>query len=335
MASEDVYDRFASKVEVSKEVQKLYSVIQKRSGAVGGYGHNGPIYGEITMGTFQKILNFLRDSLDFTSDSAFLDIGSGLGKPSLHAAVDPGCRLSFGLEVEELRWQLSMHNLRSVIKEVNSFPSKVVHFAHQDVTVIKSLAPFSHIYMFDVGFPPYVLNKIANAFNSSSSVKALVSFQKPQHMIDRYGFKVECIGKVATRMHGSSESHSAYVYRPLSAPSIWTLDWSPIESNTTAALEAGYSSPKKRAKRSGDGLDQDVPVKEFVSPVKRLPRSPVTNSKKPPKNQPLIDPVLQLGLEALSSDAAYSKWADCSGLMGQPGEHKVKRSAKRVLFSPS
>lgn len=39
--------------------------------------------------------------------SRFIDIGSGLGKPSLHVAQDVKCRISIGIEEQELRWQES------------------------------------------------------------------------------------------------------------------------------------------------------------------------------------------------------------------------------------
>lgn len=36
----------------------------------------------------------------------FIDIGAGLGKPNLHVAQDPCCRLSLGIELETIRWQV-------------------------------------------------------------------------------------------------------------------------------------------------------------------------------------------------------------------------------------
>jgi hypothetical protein len=39
-----------AQVKVPEGVQDVYKVIRKYSGSVGGYGHDGPVYGEITMG---------------------------------------------------------------------------------------------------------------------------------------------------------------------------------------------------------------------------------------------------------------------------------------------
>lgn len=294
--------------EVSKDVQKLYQVIQKYSGAVGGYGHNGPVYGEITMGTLQKVLNFLRDNLDFGSHSSFLDIGSGLGKPNLHVAVDPGVHVSFGIELEELRWQLSMHNLRFAIQEA-AVPDSVVYFAHNDATQIVRFEPFTHIYMFDVGFPPAALVSIANAFNVSRSVKALVSFTRPLYIIDTYGFAVECIGKVQTRMHGSSEGHMAYIYRALH------------NQLSDPRLElAPAVSPRKR-KRS--------------SPTKPRPRQMDFATAAP-------DQLIASGLGYLvqpspEQPSPYSLWVQHSGKLGSPGAEqgrpvRTMKARRRLLF---
>ena len=42
------------------------------------------------------------------SSSFFLDVGSGIGKPNFHVAIDPGVQVSFGLEIDDDRWLLSL-----------------------------------------------------------------------------------------------------------------------------------------------------------------------------------------------------------------------------------
>ena len=106
-----------------------------------------------------------------------------------------------------------MHNLRFVIKEVPEMRKSVVYFANKDATEMDTFEPFTHVYMFDVGFPPAVLISLANAFNRSKCVQALVSFQRPDKVISVYGFAVELVDQIATRMNGSTETHTAYIYR--------------------------------------------------------------------------------------------------------------------------
>jgi hypothetical protein len=58
------------------------------------------------------------EKCEMNTESRFIDVGSGLGKPNFHVAQDPGVRISIGIELEEIRWQLAMQNLSVVASEV-------------------------------------------------------------------------------------------------------------------------------------------------------------------------------------------------------------------------
>lgn len=89
-------------------VTRVYKIIRKSTGALGGSGHAGcAIYGELTMGSMQRIIDVLVQKCELDTTSLFLDIGSGLGKPNFHAAQDPAVRLSFGVELENIRYQVT------------------------------------------------------------------------------------------------------------------------------------------------------------------------------------------------------------------------------------
>jgi len=279
-----------------KSVQHLYRVIQKSSGAVGGYGHNGPVYGEVTMGTFQKVVDALAEHTGFDSSSAFVDIGSGLGKPNLHVALNPGVRLSFGVELEELRWQLSMHNLRFVLDEVSEMRKSVVYFANKDATEMGHFEPFTHVYMFDVGFPPAVFVSLANAFNLSKTVQALVSFQRPDKVISVYGFAVDLITQVATRMSGSTEKHTAYIYR--------------------ARQNLGVKEKPRRQLQ----LDRSFLV--------RTGGKAATPSKNDSKNDKLKKKHVDTLEELQTGD--YSTWASNTGIIGAPGERPQRTATRKA-----
>jgi hypothetical protein len=67
---------------------------------------------------------------------------------------------------------------------------------HLDVTTIKTFDPFTHIYMFDVGFPPSVFRRIAEIFNASVHPSYLVSYKLNPNLISEYGFEVELVMKI-------------------------------------------------------------------------------------------------------------------------------------------
>lgn len=91
---------------VNKNVEKVYKIVRQVTGTLGGNGYNGAIYGELTMRSMQRVLNILVEKCDLNSTSRFIDVGAGLGKPNFHVAQDPEVRLSLGVELEEIRWQV-------------------------------------------------------------------------------------------------------------------------------------------------------------------------------------------------------------------------------------
>ena len=143
---------------------ELYKIIQKRRAGIWGDGFNGPTYGELTEGSMQKIIDVLVQKCRFDWKSFFIDIGSGLGKPNFHVAHVVHPLLSIGVEVEELRYLLSIDNLATILKNV-SIDSNSVSFIKRDILESMSLDPFTHIYQFDIGFPPYLLKELAIRFN--------------------------------------------------------------------------------------------------------------------------------------------------------------------------
>eukprot|EP01041_Mallomonas_annulata_P012339 gene12339-25963_t len=243
-----------SSTEIISCVQKAYKIVQKSTGALGGNGYDGAIYGELTMHSMQKIIDFLVDTCDMDTNSCFIDVGSGLGKPNFHAAQDPGVRLSLGIELEEIRWKLAMHNLDNFMQElvrssstttptaiptenstsnqnvdssenttIDSTSSSMlkggVNFICGDINDASTLDPFTHVYMYDLGFPPDLQRSIALKFNNSVHCRYLISY-RPAHRVagEEYGYNVELIGQMPTHMHGSGEVHTAYFYKRLPTP---------------------------------------------------------------------------------------------------------------------
>jgi hypothetical protein len=149
----------------SRNYSDLYKVINKATGSVGGNAHFCAMYGELSSGSMQKIINVLKEQCSLSSDSAFLDIGAGLGKPNLHFALEANVRLSIDVEFIELRHKLAMINLRECIKNKVLNSSINVHFICSDISEAKSLDPFTHIYMYDVAFEPPLQKYIATIFN--------------------------------------------------------------------------------------------------------------------------------------------------------------------------
>ena len=130
----------------------------------------GPIYGELTYGSMAKVIRVLEEDCNFNAKSKIADIGSGLGKPIFHIANVCQPMLAVGIEVEELRWKLSMHNLKCVYEQSLSEDSPLrcngIWFLHSDIAEAETFDPFTHIYAFDIGMPEDLFKKMAEMFNN-------------------------------------------------------------------------------------------------------------------------------------------------------------------------
>lgn len=150
-------------VTILPKTRTVYKLVNKMTGSIGGNGRGGAIYGELTMGSMQKMINLMKEHTNFDSSSRFIDVGSGLGKPNIHVAQDPEVEFSYGIEMEHVRWVLGMSNLKVSLEEACrqeegkniEEEERIRHkcmFAHGDITEAHYFDPFTHVYMFDIGF---------------------------------------------------------------------------------------------------------------------------------------------------------------------------------------
>lgn len=149
-------------INVQENVRQVYQIIRKRTGTIGGNGSHGPIYGELTMGSMQKMINLMKQHTGFDSTSKFIDVGSGIGKPNLHVLQDPGVDFSYGIEIEVDRWLLGLTSLKGLLdaaaaqtKQENVAPENRFGyrclFEHGDIRNARTFDPFTHVYMFSIG----------------------------------------------------------------------------------------------------------------------------------------------------------------------------------------
>lgn len=207
-------------ISINPNVRKVYHLVNKQTGSVGGNGHGGAIYGELTIGSMQKMVELMKEHTGLNSESRFIDVGCGLGKPSIHVAQDPGVAFSYGIEMEKVRWVLGIANMHQILRaakkeEVAPPKSAIAHkcyLSHGDMTDADYFDPFTHVYMFDIGFPPVLFAKLSDMWNRSKS-EFMICYHGPRLMIDRYEFNLELLHQAPTSMHGSSEGHMGYIYR--------------------------------------------------------------------------------------------------------------------------
>lgn len=86
-------------------------------------------------------------------------------------------------------------------------------FMNLDANYLASLDPCTHIYQFDTGFPPNLLEKLAQLFNTSEYAIFLISYNKPSIVIDDYKYNVEIQQNLGISLHGSNEKKTVYFYK--------------------------------------------------------------------------------------------------------------------------
>jgi len=138
---------------VPNNANAVYTIIQKCTGGIGGCANGGAIYGELTMRSMHRVIDFMIKHTGLSKESRFIDVGCGLAKPNLHVAQYPGVEFSYGIELIRERYLLGMLNIQQVLKAASK-DTMIGHkciLSHGDINQAKSFDPFTHVYMFDVG----------------------------------------------------------------------------------------------------------------------------------------------------------------------------------------
>lgn len=247
-----------------------YSIVKRCTGELGGNASGGAIYGELTIGSMQKVIDAAIKYCKLGKGSLFIDVGSGLGKPNFHVAQYPGVAASVGIEFHPDRLRLSLLNLQKVMKAAKNEGvvgdgdklKTNIFFINGDIAKAVTLNPFTHVYMFDVGFPPQLLIDIAEIFNNSQS-PYLICYHRPKLIIEEFGFKVELLHKIPTNLSGSRECHQCYFYerridsdsQPAAIASTAAVPCDPLFENSLVSISHGsQENPHASVKQTLDSF---------------------------------------------------------------------------------
>ena len=253
-------------VETNENTQEVYREIKGFIGDLGGGGSGEAIYGEMTEFAMQRVVNTMKTECEFTKDSIFLDIGSGVGKPSLHVTQDPGVRLSMGIELKKERCFLSQNVLLRLLKNndkrnINLNNIQRCWFKDGNILEENSINPATHVYSFDIGWLDKEYCWVAYLFNTSLTCRWYICYKKP-HEMESFGFQVELVSTLTgMSQHGSnSKAYPCYFYKKKDMPRESMTGFEKIQ----AFLDSSSTEEKI------DTLEQSVEElgKHLVSPRK-------------------------------------------------------------------
>eukprot|EP00042_Codosiga_hollandica_P044738 m.446107 g.446107 ORF g.446107 m.446107 type:complete len:725 (+) comp56864_c0_seq10:31-2205(+) len=162
---------------VDAMLNSVYRIVQTKldiTSGVDGFG----ITGTCTKKSFEKLFDALVTKCEFGSSSSFMDLGHGMGRPSLHvAALHPHIKHSFGTEFNPELYKQSMRILAEVADAIPCFKEQPrVYFMDANIRDLNSMNPFSHVYFFNLGMPDDVVDHTLELFRKSSSVRYVIMY---------------------------------------------------------------------------------------------------------------------------------------------------------------
>ena len=153
-----------------KAVYKVIDRMHEPIPPVGSDEHS--ITGNVTAGSFFKLVTRqqeLPSEYQLDATSVYLDVGSGMGRPTLCMATLP-ISLSVGIEVQEEQVKMSLLALKKLSTAQASEAPVLIE--HCDVMRVASLEPVTHVHMF-LWANPALLRHAASLLAWSKTLKVM------------------------------------------------------------------------------------------------------------------------------------------------------------------
>jgi len=194
-------------------VKTLYSIFQRSENRVGGGEGVIGIYGSLNAASMEKILTAMHDRCGLCEQSHLIDIGSGLGRPLLHAAYIHHVGTVSGIEIDSIKCTKAAvfsERVWRILEErrlVSCQHAVVPPIQCMDVAGLDSLDA-THCYTFWEGMPPDTKRAIGRLFKSSPSMRTIAVVQRSMRfpvltMSIEHGFgELHVIDSFPVRMTG-------------------------------------------------------------------------------------------------------------------------------------
>ncbi len=195
------------------KIKKMYTTVRQRTELLGiSAGLTDDLtdcpstvnttYGELRQAGFDKILDrFIKAGM--RSDSTFLDIGSGFGRPAFHTFMRTGAKCT-GIEYVKSRVDVSIELLARLASSEPSMAS-AIHFEQGDVTNEDSL-DYDFIFFYDPLEHAHITSAIEQRL-LFSKFKIYATFQRPERLP-----RLTCIDKISGVTTTGNQIFTVYFY---------------------------------------------------------------------------------------------------------------------------
>lgn len=198
------------RINIPRHILDVYNSIGQDA-VTGGYEG---CYGEIQQGSTQSLMVKLVElGLVIPGSTVMIELGSGLGKPSLHYSALFNS-LCIGVELQEELYRLSINNMKKVYINAakKNFPLPPASFINESIFNIKTLNGFNLVYSFDSLFEPELVEKITSLLKYSATIDILVSYRSQREWAE-YGLAVTKLASIQMTMVVSNEKRTCSIFR--------------------------------------------------------------------------------------------------------------------------
>lgn len=185
----------------------------------GGEGVEG-FYGSITGAHMQRLLAAMPG---LGPDANLVDVGAGLGRPLLHAAVTKGLRGVWGVELDAIKCMKAAAFLEKTAQQAVArglAPPDIAVPAIRcaPIEAVSTLEPATHAYSFWEGMPAGARAAFGRLWSASTTLQAVTVVQRamrqdPVAVMAAYGFgPLRLVTRCRVTMSGSGRAFQAYVF---------------------------------------------------------------------------------------------------------------------------
>jgi hypothetical protein len=198
----------------------LYRIMQRIERNIGGGEGFEGIYGSIRPKGMTRVLKCMIDACDLGPSSCLVDVGSGLCRPLMHAAVFPGVQTTVGIEIDSVKCAKARVFCERVASEWACPVPTVVCANIENVSSLDVQRPATHVYSFWEGIPRSAKEALGRLVAASTSIRGVTVVQRActrdvgVAMRDlNFPERMQLVDEFRVFMSGSGHSFCAYVFR--------------------------------------------------------------------------------------------------------------------------
>ena len=267
-------------------VRALYRHVRREEGRLGGGEGTVGIYGSITEASMGKVVQAWERHCGLDREAVMVDVGSGLGRPLLHALASHGIAKAVGIEVDAVKVAKARALVENVGKALSGGGDNAtcalraenaaaplagrVEFHCRDIVTMDTLGDATHCYSFWEGVPPDAKEAFGRLVRRSATVRGVVVVQRgvrgaddaPQAMMQEYDFgSLTLVSSFAVAMAGSGRKMTAYVFgrEPAQSAILQPRAFGVAAADVEAEAEDGFALPTETPKASATVMGLNTP----------------------------------------------------------------------------